>query len=392
MNSSKDDRELLRQEQKLLRDYEEKYHHATDPREISKCQSEIHRCKEQICKLEDEIWRPVEKELSRIEGDITNEALQPLLNQAKVLSERRRGEPELIDVLLRTIRQIQHMVEQEEDILEAIEKIIAGEPPIDWIFPPGLREKYDILHPNLINIIQLNLEAIEAGSTTKRLPIVFLVMTRKQAQDLAEGKTSLEHPACPEFKDFRDIIAKTYASNWVEQYDEKPELWKPFVDSGETIQSFIEKIFQKISDEQIRPEILSIHALNEAASRERLVSLRRRGCIVIMDIVSMRHPEIQCQFKKSILDAFPNTIVATFNPTGDGSILRHKMYSSIEEYTEMEWYKRRHTDGDRKCETVQKFADLRRLLYDDLIKELVSIKDKKRQGVTRHWYRIYEGK
>ena len=393
-------RKLLEQELKLLKQYEQQLQLSDDPREEARLKYEIEECKSEIMRYEQEIhileakeWNPVEKKLLRLKEDRKYATLLPLLDLVQFFSNNREYyESQKIQYLLMAIEFIQQMIGEKGDVRQVIEEIIAGQRQFNFIFPEKAYKRYPNLNQFIINCLNDKREELKSKLPYILLPIILVVMTRKQAEELAAGKASLEHATCPEFQDFQNVIANTYNSNWVHQYNLKPELWKPFANQEATIEDFLNNIFKTVRKDNrfIQLKFLNFNDLNQENkfNRDEVLKLRREGCIVIMDVISMRHPAIQYQFRKSMLDAFPNTIVAKFDPTGNSSLLEHKMLNMVEKYLELECYKRRKLDGDKKCDHVENFTDLSYLLRYDNIKEIISRKIKSREVESRSDFSI----
>ena len=384
-------RQLLEQELKLLKQYEQQLQLSDEPREEARLKSEIEECKSEIMRYEEDIqileakeWNPVEKKLLRLKEDPKYATLVPLLNLVQFFSNNREYyEPQKIQYLLMAIECIEQMIGEKSALPQVIEEIIAGQRQLNCIFPEKAYKRYPNLNDFIINCLNEKREELKSKRPYILLPIVLVVMTRNQAEELAAGKASLEHATCPEFQYFQNVITNTYNSNWVHRYNPKPELWKPFANQEATIEEFLNNIFKTVPQDNrsIQLKFINCNDLNQENkfNRDEILKLRREGCIVIMDVISMRHPAIQHQFRKSMLDAFPKTIVAKLDSTGDSSLLEHKMLNMMEKYLELECYKRRELDGDKKCDRVENFTDLSYLLRYDNIKEIVSRKIKSRE-------------
>jgi len=85
----------------------------------------------------------------------------------------------------------------------------------------------------------------------------------------------------------------------------------------------------------------------------RLQDLRRGGCVVVVDSLSLRHPLILRAFQQSLLDAYHNVAVLAIAPISHGWELLREMTVILQVHlTEMEFYKRQKDLLDEGCEEL----------------------------------------
>jgi hypothetical protein len=146
--------------------------------------------------------------------------------------------------------------------------------------------------------------------------VVLLVMNAMEAQALAAGKALQEYSAeaREDFDKLRNLLEENEQVNWVESYKERPEDWQLFKDSAETVEQLVRRILGTVDTykKKLTPEFHNIRDLNN--DRPRLKYLREKGCVIIMDTISMHHPDIQRTFRRSLLDAYSNTLVVRITP------------------------------------------------------------------------------
>lgn len=230
------------------------------------------------------------------------------------------------------------------------------------------------------------------------IPVVLLVMTSTEARELLSGDVFPEnhHELRENFEKLQTLLAEyNETSDWVQRYGEKPELWKPFgAGDSDNINRLICQALKRLEkyNEPLSPFFIDIRRVNkcELKSRRELRQLREEGCVVIMDVISMHHPDIQREFRQSLLDAFPSTLVAKIAPVERVfDELKHEMVIFIEQYIKTEFYRRMTMDPGGQCMEISRSihignwltSHIPKLLPDD-IKELT--------GNRRYWHHTGE--
>jgi len=181
------------------------------------------------------------------------------------------------------------------------------------------------------------------------IPVVLAVMDRTEAEYLANNNP-YERDAAKikrEFLSFRDLLK----NNWHLKYNDHPKDWLPFDGSKNTIEKLIIYSLVKFSnyEKPIVPIFIDLNDINLPKYRYGLNNLRQNGCVVIVDPISLRHPELQRNFRKSALDIFADTIVAEISDLDDDSITIHRLSQIFEKYEDLGLYKRKNIDHDLKC-------------------------------------------
>ena len=174
-------------------------------------------------------------------------------------------------------------------------------------------------------------------------------MDRTEAEYLANNNP-YERDAAKikrEFLSFRDLLK----NNWHLKYNDHPKDWLPFDGSKNTIEKLIIYSLVKFSnyEKPIVPIFIDLNDINLPKYRYGLNNLRQNGCVVIVDPISLRHPELQRNFRKSALDIFADTIVAEISDLDDDSITIHRLSQIFEKYEDLGLYKRKNIDHDLKC-------------------------------------------
>ena len=195
------------------------------------------------------------------------------------------------------------------------------------------------------------------------IPIVLLVMDKAEAKELDSEQAFCDYPHnLNKFKNLKNNLINNSMTNWVDHYQELPEQWQPFnqATSQKNIKQLIEESFEEFIEEhykqKIVPKFIDISMLNQEGKIDNiklLKYLRFKGCIVIMDTISMQHPKIQRLFRETALDAFSNTLVVMIAPSAlflELDIVR-KIENVIKQRIDIDFYRRLEL-GDSKCRRV----------------------------------------
>jgi hypothetical protein len=81
-------------------------------------------------------------------------------------------------------------------------------------------------------------------------------------------------------------------------------------------------------------------------NRLNLRRIRDTGCIVIMDIISIRHPKLQRAFQQTLLDAYPRTSIVSIAPNQGSYTLATKLAVLVQLKVEEMEFQRRSGDSD----------------------------------------------
>jgi hypothetical protein len=153
------------------------------------------------------------------------------------------------------------------------------------------------------------------------LPIVLVVMTPAEATELETGAAfDNDTQALRSYFD-QEIRPKVSGiAGWRSRYQEQPADWRPF--GGGPDRSLRKTIEGAIGDwlqrtpraERLRAKYLDIRTINAPANREQLNQLRLDGCLIVIDHVSLCHPRLFNEYRRSLLDVFPQTVLLKLAP------------------------------------------------------------------------------
>jgi hypothetical protein len=256
-----------------------------------------------------------------------------------------------------------------ENISEVLEKFRYEFNNID----PSIEGKY------LQNFCQSKEITEEIGC---EINIVLLVMNQSEAEKLDSENVFSDYNT--ELRRNFQILKQTLANNgvidWVNHYQSTSEQWQPFNQDipQKNITQLIEEVIEYIRP---RPKIVSkfidIRELNQYnhSSFKLLQQLRHEGCIIIMDVISMQHPEMQHLFKSTALDAFPNTLVLMVAPIYSVFDIVTSIKGVIEQRIDIEFYRRLELN-DSKCMKISDKTIFRNWLIGK-VPDLLSVSETK---------------
>jgi hypothetical protein len=144
-------------------------------------------------------------------------------------------------------------------------------------------------------------------------------MTESEAAELLNGSAFADQPDILEtqFNHIRDLLASEGLSDWLSCYQATVQLWQPFGPSEPSIEDLIVRSVDRLNSQlQLEPRLVpQFHRIHELVKdRALLRHLRETGCVVVVDAVSLRHPELQRAFHQSLLDAYQSTSVVVVAP------------------------------------------------------------------------------
>lgn len=342
--------------------------------------------------MSDYVWQKIEEDMEQLHEDAALLRLHPFIAQLKHwASTRVYNDPNIFLAFIELIRLMGKDVKQGKPVQTILEQAALGSGTYNQPF-------WDVnnvfqAQGHIFQFV-LNKWRDEIEPDRIRLPIVLLVMSAKESVDLNSGIVFQGYPneLRDDFKQLQQLLSQCGLTNWMQNYKQKPSAWQPFRDSTESIEQLINRALERIEGVQkpVVPDFIDIHTLNESHNRNVLRQLRKEGCVVILDTISMHHPAIQHEFQRSLLDVFTTTIVARVAPVVDVLSVEQHIAIVIEKHIEMEFFKRFHIDWDDKCGEICASIDFARWLKNQIPK-LLSDDAKVPMDSRKYWYRMSGG-
>ena len=202
------------------------------------------------------------------------------------------------------------------------------------------------------------------------VPFVIAAMTKKEAKALKKG-ADFSPQELERFREFERELADIGITNWVEQYGKRRDDWRPLGQES--------SIWQEVLNvaAAVEPAVIPISysdkvfAEDEEVRRATWNELADSGGIVVIDAISMFHPNIRERLRDSGLTYEKKIPVFTLSPS-DALDQDHPINGPIKNYIK-QWFSRMfgylfdHTlpeEGDPECEIgISGLRSLRRWLH-----------------------------
>jgi hypothetical protein len=192
---------------------------------------------------------------------------------------------------------------------------------------------YNVAGGAVFNIVMDNIKQMPTEPSVE-VAFILLAMTKAQADQLVSLQAFQQQPDIlkQNFDSLSAFLADIGEGSWPNHYGTSPEDWRPR--GGDSIAQLVgshldalnvTKEFKKLS-----PKFYSIEALRDVTATTLLRQLRRDGCLMIVDAISLRHPRLLHAYQRSLLDAFPNTSVLTVTPDAKALNLMRGMVHALQ--------------------------------------------------------------
>lgn len=237
-------------------------------------------------------------------------------------------------------------------------------------------------------LFQEPLQKVNQPAQQVRVPFVLLVMTAKEASELETGDAFNDYPGDYP-TDFKALLGIMHGYDWKNFYGATPQDWRPHFDTrsiGELVAQMLKMLQTRIRfAKEIVPEFIDIRQL--ADDRRRLIEMRERGCVVINDVVSLRHPLIQRSFRRSLLDAFPTTMIVRIAPVADAFKQKppQPFITFSETFEDSEFFKR-ITDFDDTCRQVDEATEFGSWFFSHVPK-IIPQDEATQAGARNQWFK-----
>ena len=195
----------------------------------------------------------------------------------------------------------------------------------------------------LITIDPLNEEYLE--HFCNKINIVLLVMNNSEAQELYSESVFSDYniELRENFRNLKLQLTNNGVITWVNYYKSDSTQWQPFNSDSRNITQLINEVIEQVESESIIvSQFIDIRRLNEdnPNSLKLLKKLRDEGCIIIMDVISMQHPEMQRLFKSTALDASSNTLLLMVAPIHSAFDVVRSITGVIKQRIDIEFHRR----------------------------------------------------
>jgi hypothetical protein len=194
------------------------------------------------------------------------------------------------------------------------------------------------------------------------VPTVLMVMNRQEAESLADGTAFANYPR--ELREEFDAFRAGLPDGWILRYGERPEQARLFPTQPSAIGQLIRSTLEGQCSEPLVPHILDVRRLS-AGSMAQLWELRNKGCVVVIDALSTRHPALQRCFRRTRLDSSPKTLVVKISPSPKSAAVIDTLGALVEEWFASE-FDRRMQEDDFRVADVTEWSAFRRFVRNEV--------------------------
>lgn len=327
--------------------------------------------------MPEQSWEELKEELQSVANNPEYKPFRPLLSRAESVIGRGRDEADKLTgrALLNIVKYLRSENDAGADVLSLLDRNTAtmfvqpgsAEPgnratvqsgfTIDGDFKQANRDFIDKSIENVYVLMMSSADELKRTTQSNRtlVPIVPVVMTAAQAHELIDRQIFKNEPQVLEtsFDELYQYL-QAEAADWITRYGDRPQDWKPYGSGAAdlTLEQLIANALTGLEDQfkdldtPLAASFSDVVAVAEG-NRTSLKSIRDNGCIVIMDIISMRHPKLQRAFQQTLLDAYPRTSIVSIAPNQECYTLATKLAVLVQlKVEEMEFQRRRGDVGD----------------------------------------------
>jgi hypothetical protein len=176
---------------------------------------------------------------------------------------------------------------------------------------------------------------------TVGLPLIILAMIRSEVEDLEKNPDLLQKRlGTTTFEQFQ-ALTQELAKNgilWKKRYEGNRESWRPFDAKGEPIRRIVENIVDELNQKELprlRQRHIKIQSYPFEAIKEKDPLLRRvyrevaqTGCVLIVDELSLFHPDLREAFNQSPFFNCDQAAMVTLCPFDPGETMANRLLES----------------------------------------------------------------
>jgi hypothetical protein len=210
------------------------------------------------------------------------------------------------------------------------------------------------------------------------VPFVLVVMTHDEAAALESGEAL--DGASQGFKVLFDQTRARLAGvpDWTSHYAAKREDWYPFGRRQPTVRQLVETELRQwqppvgtTTAAVLRPQFIDVTTLN--ADRAQLARLRSSGCVVIVDRVSICHPALLTEYRRTMLDLFPSTLLLNVGagPYDPADLGAHTVTVPFVQRVDSFFFERLTVELDEHCATAGATFELQKFIREKVFRLLL---------------------
>lgn len=285
-------------------------------------------------------YKNVATELDELLTQVSLEPLHQPISQVAMLCKREFHPPEVYECFVDVISEIDAALAEGMTLQKAYLQAATGR-LFKTADVSSTRLSYGSEHQTVVRIMfnkfyekeqdATNSSESDSGQKQIDVHVVLLAMTRTEAEALHTGRAFEAQSTAilaENFERIRPQLETTY-ENWMDYYNDTPELWCPLgtVLSSQSDPKSLDTLVRKSLEIAARrlnstykPDISLQHSYQDVReltyvhNQKMLEELRMDECVIIIDAISLYHPDILCAFQQTCLDGFSNTFVVTYAP------------------------------------------------------------------------------
>ena len=300
-------------------------------------------------------WQQVQNELAEKLANPNLADLHPLLERFHQMSTARPFSPSYFRIFVAFVEQLSALLPNSSvsQVLDAASKrTIAFQNP-GW--DVNTVNQAEVIFQTVVNQVRPEIKTPEPEPI--RVPVVLVVMKGLDADQALDDSAFNNYPE-PFKQNFQRLcgeLKQKGLQDWRQWYSDEIGSWHPH-GRVKAIAQLVQDALAELQrrehyQKRLVAEFYDIRAV--VNNWGLLQDLRRLGCVVIVDSMSLRHPSIMQAFQQSLLDAYHNVSVLAIAPISNGWDLLREMTVVLQFHlTETEFYKRRRDATDEGCEEL----------------------------------------
>jgi len=213
----------------------------------------------------------------------------------------------------------------------------------------NLRKCGDALHETLRQLVAWTEQELNGNGKPKAIPVPFVIVAMTRDQASAVLMDTPDHPRCEEFREALQEHGINIA-NLLGNYREGREDWRPHPPDESTIREIVSEIVDSVNDQrsatgkpEITPTFSSTDFFDEDTRVKTWDRLDQSGCVIIVDAVSMLHPDLRRHLLSSEMGSNERVAMLMLSPVnpcalpvcefgiGDLRALRRRLFSIVPE-------------------------------------------------------------
>jgi hypothetical protein len=299
-------------------------------------------------------WQQVQNELAEKLANPNLADLHPLLERFQQLATARPFPPSYFRIFVSFIEQMNARVPQSSlgQVLSAASKQTLNFHNTGWDVETV--NQAQVIFQNVVNQVRPEIKTPEPEPI--RVPIVLVVMTGLEADQALDNSAFSNHPEAfrENFQRLCGELKQNGLQDWRQWYANEISDWHPH-GRVQAIAQLVQDALAELQKREHYPQrlVAEFYDVHAVVNNWALLQELRKGCVVIVDSMSLRHPLIMRAFQQSLLDAYPNVSVLAIAPVSHGWDLLREMTVVLQFHlTDTEFYKRRKDAMDEGCEEL----------------------------------------